>query len=140
VEAAVAAVHQSLEEAGIPHAFGGAFALAHYGAPRPTDDIDVNVFVPAQVGELKLDWEGTPVHFFFSCDPLHEEMKRRLREVPFGDGTIPLVSPEHLVIRKTLLGRPKDQKDIEALLAVTPVDQAEVETWVRRLSELADQD
>lgn len=136
MEAAVAAVHQSLEEAGVPHAFGGAFALSFYGAPRPTDDLDVNVFVPAQVSETRLDWEGTPVHFFFSCDPLHEEMKRRIREVPFGDGTIPLVSPEHLVIRKTLLGRPKDREDIERILATTPVDQDEVDTWVRQLSRL----
>lgn len=134
MEAAVAAVHEQLKQAGIPHAFGGAFAMAFYGAPRLTTDIDVNVFVPAQVSEAKLDWEGTPVHFFFSCDPLHEEMERRIREVPFGDGTIPLVAPEHLVIRKTLLGRPKDQQDIEAILTRTPVDQAEIDAWVKRLS------
>lgn len=63
-------------------------------------------------------------------------MKRRIREVPFGDGTIPLVAPEHLVIRKTLLGRPKDREDIERILARTPVDQEEVDAWVRRLSHL----
>ena len=32
--------------AGIPHAFGGALALAYYAEPRATIDIDVNVFVP----------------------------------------------------------------------------------------------
>ena len=31
---------------GIPHAFGGALALAYYATPRATVDIDVNVFVP----------------------------------------------------------------------------------------------
>lgn len=132
--AKIEAVHRSLEEAGIPHAFGGAVALGYYAEPRETQDIDVNVFVRAEQSELKLDWEGTPVHFFFSCDPLHEEMEKRIREVPLGDGTIPLVSPEHLVIRKTLLGRPKDQRDIKAILAATPVDRAEVEEWVRRLA------
>jgi hypothetical protein len=111
-----------LGEAGIPHAFGGAFALAYYAEPRETEDIDVNIFVPAQVSESKFDWEGTPVHFFFSCDPLHEEMARRAREVPLGDGTIPLIAPEHLVIRKTLLGRRKDREDIEQILATTPID------------------
>lgn len=134
LSAKVAAVHRSLEEAGVPHAFGGAFALAYYAAPRPTTDIDVNVFVQAQQSELKLDWEGTPVHFFFSCDPLHEEMEKRVREVPLGDSTIPLVSPEHLIIRKTLLGRPKDRQDIEAILAATPVDQEEIDIWVSRLA------
>ncbi|HEX6602528.1 MAG TPA: hypothetical protein VF030_07770 [Solirubrobacterales bacterium] len=135
LSAKVAAVHRSLEEAGVPHAFGGAFALAYYGAPRPTTDIDVNVFVPAQQSELKLDWEGTPVHFFFSCDPLHEEMEKQIREVPLGDGAIPLVSPEHLIIRKTLLDRPKDHQDIAAILAATPVDQEEIDVWVRRLAD-----
>ncbi|MDQ2630710.1 MAG: hypothetical protein M3Y75_07020 [Actinomycetota bacterium] len=127
-------VHRSLAEAGVPHAFGGAFALACYGAARPTTDIDVNVFVRAQQSELKLDWEGTPVHFFFSSDPLHEEMEKQIREVPLGDGTIPLVAPEHLIIRKKMLGRPKDLHDIEALLAATPVDQEEIDIWVRRLT------
>lgn len=57
LQAKIEAVHRSLEQAGIPHAFGGAFALAYYGAPRETKDIDVNVFVRAQPTELKLDWE-----------------------------------------------------------------------------------
>lgn len=133
MEAAVAAVHQSLKEAGIPHAFGGAFALAYYGAPRPTSDLDVNVFLPTQESELKFEWKGTPVHFFFSCDPLHEEMKRRIREVPFGDSTIPLVAPEHLVVRKRLQGRPKDQHDIERIAAAIDLDWEEIESWVRQL-------
>src|SRR5947209_7381077 len=30
----------------IPHAFGGALALAYYAEPRATIDIDLNVFVP----------------------------------------------------------------------------------------------
>jgi hypothetical protein len=37
------------------------------------------------------------------------------------------------IIRKTLLGRPKVQYDIERIIAATPVDQAEVDTRVRRL-------
>jgi hypothetical protein len=130
----VAALHRSLAQAQIPHAFGGALALAYYAEPRPTTDIDVNVFLPAQPSELKLDWEGTPVHFFFSCDPLHEEMERRVREVPFGDDTIPLIAPEHLIVRKRLLGRPKDERDIERILAATAVDEVEVEEWVARLT------
>lgn len=136
MEAAVAAVHEQLKEAGIPHAFGGAFALAYYGAPRPTSDIDVNVFVPTQESELKLGWEGTPLHLFFSCDPLHEEMERKVRQIPLGDGTIPLVAPEHLVIRKALLSRPKDWLDIERILATTsPLDLDEIQTWLRRLDQ-----
>lgn len=135
----VAAVHRSLEEAGVPHAFGGAFALAYYGVPRPTTDIDVNVFVRAQQSELKLDWEGTPVHFFFSCDPLHEEMEKQVRKVPLGDGTIPLVSSEHLIIRKALLDRTKDWLDIEQILVATsPLDLQEIERWLEQMAGIDD--
>jgi hypothetical protein len=133
------AVHRSLEEAGIPHAFGGALALAYYAEPRETRDIDVNVFVPAQESESKFDWEGTPVHFFFSCDPLHEEMKRRIRRVPFGDGTIPIVSPEHLIIRKALLDRTKDWLDIEQIfVATSPLDLQEIEKWMAQMAGIDD--
>lgn len=133
--AKIEAVHRSLEEAGVPHAFGGAVALSFYAEPRETEDIDVNVFVPAQKSELKLDWEGTTVHFFFSCDALHEVMERGVREAPLGNGTIPLVAPEHLVIRKALLGRPKDHRDIERIAAAVDLDWEEIEGWVRRLSD-----
>lgn len=134
--AKIEAVHRSLREAKVPHAFGGALALAFYAEPRETKDIDVNVFVPAQESELKVDWEGTPVHFFFSCDPLHDVMERAIHEVPVGENTIPLVAPEHLVIRKALLGRPKDWLDIERILAHTsPLDLDEIQAWLQRLDQ-----
>lgn len=158
----VAALHRCLMAAGIPHAFGGALAAGHYGAPRETDDIDVNVFVGStewlrvrealaplgvatdtdeaeleREGHVRLDWDRAPIHLFFSSDPLHAEMKREARTIPYADDNIPLVSPEHLVIRKRLLGRPKDERDVERILEATPVDQAEVEEWVARLSSEA---
>ena len=41
-------LHAGLESGGIPHAFGGAIALADWTLePRGTRDIDVNLFVPA---------------------------------------------------------------------------------------------
>jgi len=86
-------------------------------------------------GQIRLEGDSYLLHLFFSCDPLHEEMKSRTREVPFADGTLPLVAPEHLVIRKKLLGRPKDRSDIEKILASTPVDHEEIESWVRRLAD-----
>jgi len=40
-------IHAALMAAGIPHAFGGAIALAYCtGEPRATIDLDINVFVP----------------------------------------------------------------------------------------------
>jgi hypothetical protein len=136
----VIAVHRALDAAGLPHAIGGAIALSLYGAQRDTVDIDVNVFVaPERRPEVRaaldpLDLDGTPVHVFYSHDELHEAMARAVREVPFGGTTIPLVSPEHLLIRKVTLDRPKDWPDIEALIAANPdLDLAEIETWLDRL-------
>lgn len=42
------AIHHALDRGGIPHAFGGAIALAYLiEEPRATKDINVNVFSPA---------------------------------------------------------------------------------------------
>ena len=42
----IVALEGAFLAAGIPHAFGGAHALAYYGSVRATRDIDVNVFLP----------------------------------------------------------------------------------------------
>lgn len=141
LERKVIAVDRCLTEAGLPHAIGGAVALGIYAAPRPTVDIDVNVFVPAErepaVREAlaAVDPAGAhPIHLFFSDDALHEAMRAAVREVRFGGETIPIVAPEHLVVRKALIGREKDWADIAALLAaVDPLHLAEIEGWLRRL-------
>lgn len=157
-ERAAIAVHEALEAVGVPHAIGGAIALAHYGVPRPTTDIDVNVFLPAEGwpqvrdaltplgveveadpesierdGEVRLPWDPYPLHLFFSTDELHEAMRNAVRQVPVAGTTIPLVSPEHLVIRKALLDRPKDRLDAEQLLAAQPLDLGEIESWLERM-------
>lgn len=145
-------LHEALRGAGVPHAFGGALALAYYAEPRPTADIDLNVFVPpsqweevraalrplgVEAGEegpdgdqIRLPWDGVELHLFFSSDPLHEAMAAATREVPLGGSVVPIVAPEHLVARKALLDRDKDWVDIDAIRAATPLDLAEVERWL----------
>jgi hypothetical protein len=149
-------LHKALEAGKIPHAFGGALAVGFYGEPRATGDIDVNVFIPSggwadlttslapleidieiderelRSNELRLDWGSTPVHLFFSCDALHTEMERDARRVPFGEDTIPLIAPEHLIIRKAILDRLKDWHDIEQILVATaPLNVEEIERWLK---------
>jgi Nucleotidyl transferase AbiEii toxin, Type IV TA system len=157
----VLAIDQALEGAEIPHAIGGAIALAYYGEPRVTIDIDVNVFVSTErlseieralrpLGvdpehderelvedqQVRFRWDRNPVHLFFSHDELHEAMPTAVRRVPLAGSTIPIVSPEHLVIRKAMLDRPKDWPDIEAILAAeTPLDLDEIRSWSVRLAE-----
>ena len=62
-------------------------------------------------------------------------MPKAIRRVPFAGTEIPIVAPEHLVIRKAMLDRTKDWLDIEAILhASGPLDLAEIESWLRRLA------
>lgn len=138
----VIAVHRALAEAGLPHAIGGAIALSIHGAPREMVDIDVNVFVPPERRPevlralASVPTDEVPVHVFYSHDDLHDEMARRVRDVGYSGTTIPVVAPEHLIVRKTLLDRPKDRRDIEALLAANlSVDRAEIDRWVSRLCD-----
>lgn len=156
----VLAIHRQLDAAKIPHAIGGALALAYYAEPRATVDVDVNVFLPTdrwpQVrdsldplgvdvnvdpialerdGQVRLWWGRTAVDLFFSYDEFHEEMRRQARKVPFGEKTIPILAPEHLAVCKAMFDRTKDWLDIEQILvAADPFDLAEVESWLARMT------
>jgi uncharacterized membrane protein YecN with MAPEG domain len=153
----VTAIHGALRTANIPHAIGGALALAYYAEPRATIDVDVNVFVSTErwqdvVGALvglgvdagKLDpdalrrdgqcrlwWGDNPVDLFFANAEIHEAMRKGVRRAPFAEGTIPILAPEHLAVCKAIFGRPKDWIDIEQMLIATDgLDVAEIERWL----------
>jgi Nucleotidyl transferase AbiEii toxin, Type IV TA system len=155
----VVAIHTALATAKVPHAIGGALALAYYAEPRATVDIDINVFVSTEDwtqvrdalaplgvnievdlaalerdGQARLWWGRNPVDLFFSYDPFHDEMQRAARRVPFAETTIPILSPEHLAVCKAMFDRPKDWLDIEQILvATTPLDLPEIESWLERM-------
>jgi hypothetical protein len=155
----VVAIDGALTEARIPHAFGGALALAYYAEPRATIDIDVNVFVPTnrideiemalaplgvstevdetaleRDGQCRLWWGNTAVDLFFSYDEVHEAMSGHTRRVPFGDEEFEILSPEHLVVCKASFDRVKDWLDIEQILvAMEDFDADEVDRWLLHL-------
>lgn len=155
----VVRVHRAFTRARIPHAFGGALALAYYATPRATIDIDANVFVatsayasvagalrrigvdtipPAEVaardGQLRARWGDTPIDLFFAYDPIHDAMRAAVRTVPFGTTTIPILAPEHLLAAKAVFDRAKDWIDIEQMLiAVDHLDLDEVRRWLSHL-------
>ena len=152
-------LHHALEGARIPHAFGGALALAYYAEPRATIDIDVNLFVdtdrydevlralePLGVdrapdratvvrdGQGRLWWGRNPVDLFFAYHGLHDAMRERTRLVPFGDSEIPIIAPEHLLTAKVLFNRRRDWIDIEQMLVTVPaLDIREVWRWLDEL-------
>lgn len=153
----------------IPHAFGGALALAYYAAPRATHDIDVNVFLPARKAGRVLDalsplgvaidrpraereirdhdqtrllWERTPIDLFFAYDALHARCLERVRHQPFTDDvTLPVLSPEDLAVFKVLFDRTKDWVDLrEMLYALGPgFDVAYAIHWLRRILSTDDE-
>ena len=156
----VIGIHEALRKARIPHAIGGALALAYYAEPRATIDIDLNVFVPPERwhdvidalsplgvntesvdaavlerdGQYRLWWGDNPVDLFFAYDEIHDAMRKEARRVPFADTTLPILSPEHLAVCKAMFDRPKDWLDIEQILVATDaLDVDAIEGWLRRM-------
>jgi hypothetical protein len=141
-------LHCALEAANVPHAFGGAIALAYSTLnPRGTSDIDVNVFSPAaepgpalaalpdgvaqpdgtaeaivRDGQIRLWWDETPVDLFFDYEPIHAEAAANRRFVDFVGTRIPILGPDELALFKAMFDRTQDWADIEAMLAAGTVD------------------
>jgi len=160
------AIDHALDRGQLPHAFGGAIALAYYGEPRVTIDVDCNVFASAEVldrvervlsplgidfetldpgrvledGFARVSWGRNPVDLFFSYDPFHDAMQAAVRRVPFGDVLIPILGPEHLVVCKAMFDRPKDWLDIpQVLIGVEGFDADEVRRWLDAMAASDDQ-
>jgi hypothetical protein len=157
------AIHEALSRAGLPHAFGGAIALAYWTLdPRGTSDIDINIFVPASEsaaalealpeaidqtpgaagtierdGQIRLWWDETPIDLFFDYEPVHEQAARNVETVLFEGEEIPILGPVELAVFKAVFDRTRDWADIEALLEAKTVDLAAVK---KTLSTLIDSD
>jgi hypothetical protein len=152
----VVAIETRLRDARIPHAFGGALALAyHVLEPRATRDIDVNIFVtehqaretlevlPAGVewnetdleqierdGQMRLFWEGTPVDLFFATHPFHLRAAEHAQRVPFMGTTMPVLGATELTVFKAFFDRTKDWADIEAMIDAGTVDLHAALGWL----------
>jgi hypothetical protein len=153
------AIHDGLDAAGLPHAFGGAIALAYCTEePRGTRDIDVNVFLdaseaaavlgalPAEVavtdadvaaalgtGQVRVWWDETPVDVFLDVHEFHRRLPTGVRYVPFSDREIPILACTALAVFKALFDRTKDWADIEAMIEAGALDTEETLGWLVRL-------
>ena len=153
------AVDDALTAAKLPHAFGGAIALAYCTSePRGTRDIDVNIFVdqararealaslPAEVaiteqtieqalsdGQTRVWWGDTPVDVFLNNLPLHHRVAKNIRWRPLGGRDVPVLDCASLALFKAFFNRTKDWADIEAIAAATPADVAEAAGWLAEL-------
>lgn len=142
------AVHAALDAARIPHAFGGAIALAYWTLePRGTRDLDVNAFVPdrdhplalaalpsqvvvpdearvqlARDGQARLWWDDTPIDLFLNTVAAHERATEGVRTVDFLGTAIPVLGALDLAVFKGMFDRTKDWADIEAMFAARTLD------------------
>ncbi len=152
-------IHDALSDAGLPHAFGGAIALAYCTQePRGTRDLDVNVFVvperakdifaafPAEVtvtdaniaaaerdGQARVWWEDTPIDVFLDVHSFHVEVAHNVRQVDFEGRTIPVLDCTALAVFKALLDRAKDWVDIDEMAAVGALNLPRARAWLERL-------
>jgi len=147
----------------VPHAFGGALALAYYATPRATIDIDVNVFIDSsraddvltalgrlgvdpptdaelvrlrRDGQARVRWGSTPINLFFSYDTFHDACMERRRVFPFGSGeTIHVLAAEDLIVFKAIFDRDKDWRDIAevAYSAQDDLDHAWINDCLERI-------
>jgi hypothetical protein len=153
------AVHDALDAAALPHAFGGAIALAYCTQePRGTRDLDVNVFaqrsraaevlqaLPAEVsvqeadvraarreGQVRVWWQDTPLDVFLDVHRFHRRVAEGVRGVPFAGREIPVLGCTALVVFKALFDRTRDWADIEAVAAAGAADLGEACAWVTQV-------
>ena len=150
--AKIVAIHKALASAGLPHAFGGALALAWCTErARGTIDIDINVFVgtsqseavfaalPKKVkwteadvvtlrrdGQVRIWWDTTPLDLFLNTTPFHDEIAARTRWERFAEASIPFLSCQDIAVFKAFFNRTKDWADIEEMQAAGTLDKARV--------------
>ena len=143
----------------------GGVAASLLGRPRLTQDIDLLVLIDEsqwkeflKVG-LRFGFEprisdalafarknrvllmrhtksGLDIDVSFGSLPFEEEALKRSSKVRVGDMSIPLPTPEDLIVMKAVAHRPKDLMDIEAILEANPkLDRKRVLKWVKAFAE-----
>lgn len=156
LERKIVGVHTMLSGASVPHAFGGALALAFYtGEPRGTRDIDVNIFLPVSEldvvrsaltkrivftdaqgadavanDQVRVFWEDTPIDVFFNVAEFHDDVMLGVEHHRFAKRVIPILGADALTVFKAMYNRTKDWADIEAMLEVNSIDKSRVIGWL----------
>jgi hypothetical protein len=148
----IVVLHRALDAARLPHAFGGALALAWCThRARGTIDVDVNVFVPVDAvdqvvaalpddvhvspeqrellqrdGQVRLWWGGTPVDVFLNTTAYHDEVATRVRIERFAGEEVPFLACTDLAVFKAFFNRTKDWADLEEMAGAGTLDRHRV--------------
>ena len=156
----ITAVHRALTAAELPHAFGGALALAFCTRDaRGTHDIDVNVLVDvdraAEVvsslpdgvahdaddlallvrdGQVRLWWDEHPVDVFLDTTDFHRHLPRGVVQERYRGDDVPFLGCDDLAVFKAFFDRPKDWGDLGEMLRAGALDvEVVLGTLVRHL-------
>lgn len=141
-------LHHHLDRADVPHAFGGALALAWCTErARGTIDIDLNVFVGSDAasrvcsalptgvtwaahdvellvrdGQVRLWWGTTPIDLFLNTTDFHDQLEIRSQRRRFAEVDVPFLSCTDLAVFKAFFNRTKDWADLEDMQAAGTLD------------------
>ena len=147
-------LHKSLARRNIPHAFGGALALAWCTQQaRGTIDIDINIFISTEEidlltsalpkaigtseGNLKdlhrdgqtwLMWNDTPLDIFLNTTTFHAQAAQRIRYETFAGVELPFLACRDLAVFKTFFNRTRDWADLEEMHAAGTLNVRAVTT------------
>ena len=164
IEGAFRRVVAFLEEEGYRYAIIGGVAVAQWGFPRATNDVDIKVLVPntdyagVRAALLKrfperarVDVPENPfivavtvdkviVDFLLTLPGYEEQIIERAERRDFGGISAWLCSVEDLIIQKVVAGREKDWLDLEALLLEQygKLDDAFIDGWLEQFAEALD--
>lgn len=166
---AVAAwLSERLEDDGIDYAIGGALALAAFGLPRMTNDVDLSVYVPeseidrlfdaleragclferrqareqierASLFRVRCGSVGVDLFVAFHSHH-HDSLKRRVR-LPDAQGRLVwFISAEDYAVHKLALFRGKDRVDLELLFAArgAELDVSYIRRWIEAIAPEGD--
>ena len=154
-----------LKRAEIPSMVIGGQAVAMYGRPRFTQDIDITIALTPDEAEkiiravdksftilpedvqrfiretwvLPLEHRETRVRvdIIFSITPFEREAIEKAREIEIDDVSVPYVLPEYLVVQKIIAGRARDLEDAAGIMEVQgeTIDVEEIERLMKTFAK-----
>ena len=166
---ALGSLSEWLVASSVPGAVVGGIAASILGRPRLTEDIDVLVlvdhaawpeflvggrkfgFVPridaalafaekSRVLLLSHQPTETQIDVLLGLLPLEEEIVHGATNVEIAGVTIPLPTPESIMVMKALAQRPRDFADIESILeAHDQLDLDWIRTWLAEFDQALNQ-
>jgi predicted nucleotidyltransferase len=159
LERALRIAVQFLEKRGYSYAIIGGIALAQWGLPRLTQDVDIKVMVPnTEYSTVRLDIEqtfpesaraltntfivavsieGVTVVLLLALPGYEEMMINRSIQVDFDGSPIWVCTAEDLIIQKVVANREKDWLDVETVLIEQKgkLDQVYIREWLAQFAE-----